>query len=347
MPLSGPTLFRALRTFLGHQERAGRTCRVIGGGQPEETLSAEEARFIPGVKLVESDRLEVRPTGFRSPQDSATSGFRFFLDGVQYSHLIAYVDNVPLVHHLSAAAILRRDPETRELHLWRWTGIRECVLAPAACVDVDGLAGMGVPVEDTTDETPDPQQETMALRALAHSKSQRLRRHAEARLVQEWMDSGEEGWLMVDGSLMLLPGVRPEGRVAGVVKSLQAQYFDGEVQRDILSLPEGHRTTAFQLPRGSKVEDEPPDARRAFSWYVRIRAAHHREAEFGLLRVEIPPDWSILARADEISRWLIAERAPLSTPDPRWANLLYPVHACELYLRSALPQRRRVPLYLR
>ncbi len=33
-------------------------------------------------------------------------------------------------------------------------------------------------------------------------------------------------------------------------------------------------------------------------------------------------------------RWLLAERAPLSTPDHRWDRLLYGIHSVEAYLRA-------------
>ncbi len=37
--------------------------------------------------------------------------------------------------------------------------------------------------------------------------------------------------------------------------------------------------------------------------------------------------------ADQLSRWLLAERSPLSAPDPRWDRLLYGIRAVEQYLR--------------
>ncbi len=45
-----------------------------------------------------------------------------------------------------------------------------------------------------------------------------------------------------------------------------------------------------------------------------------------------------LARADEISRRLLAETMPLSLPDPRWDRLHYPVRDCEAYLRTRAPR---------
>jgi hypothetical protein len=40
------------------------------------------------------------------------------------------------------------------------------------------------------------------------------------------------------------------------------------------------------------------------------------------------------ARADEVSRWILAEAAPLALPDPRWDKMVYGVRDCEEYLRA-------------
>ena len=46
------------------------------------------------------------------------------------------------------------------------------------------------------------------------------------------------------------------------------------------------------------------------------------------------PGDAVSERADELSRWLLAERAPVSTPDARWDRLLYGIHDVERFLRS-------------
>jgi len=341
-------LFAGVREFLAQQELAGRTCTIVREAEPEEAAPGETGHYNPAVHLVEGSTFESRPTGFDTDERSVASEFRFFLDGVQYSHLISYVDNVPLVHHLSAAAVLERDPETRRLRVWHWSGVCERVLVPKEYVDYDLLLSLGVPLADTLEDESAPC-EAVTLRALAQRKSQQLRRGIEVDLIRKWAGAGEEGWLMVDGPLVFLPMPMARARMVGVVKSFAGQFFGGEQQLELMRLPQGHRTTAFQLPRGSAPagEERTPAPRRWYSWYVRIREPRGRDADFGLLRVEIPPDPGLLAEADAISRWLIAERAPLSSPDPRWDNLLYPIHACELFLRSMLPERRRVHLYLR
>lgn len=341
--------FVAMRRYLDAIAREGRVCGIVRGTAPEETLAAEEPRFIAGVHYIEGETLQARSLGRRDDGDQNASGFRFFLDGVQFSHVVAYEENAPIVHLFAAAAILQRDPASGRLHVWAWTGPRECFLMPFRYTHHERLEQMGARVEDTMDKSPDAAPDTQVLRALAHSKSQRVRRKLEVDLIQRWVAAGEEGWLMVDGPLMLLPEVPLRARMAGVVKSFGAQFFQGAEQLRVITLAERQRTTLFQLPRGSRPLEEDSgreNVRRWYSWYVRVRDRRNREPDFGLLRVETPPDLELPEQADEISRWLIAERAPLSTPDPRWANLLYPIHACERFLKSSLPGRDRVSLQL-
>jgi hypothetical protein len=75
------------------------------------------------------------------------------------------------------------------------------------------------------------------------------------------------------------------------------------------------------------------------SWYLRLRDATGRSPLFGLVRVEVarPDDARALAeRADQVSRWLLAERAPVALPDQRWDVMVYGVRECEQYLSSIL-----------
>jgi hypothetical protein len=44
---------------------------------------------------------------------------------------------------------------------------------------------------------------------------------------------------------------------------------------------------------------------------------------------------------DEISRWILAERAPLAKPDPRWAAMIYPIHYVEKVLKPLVQGSER------
>jgi hypothetical protein len=68
------------------------------------------------------------------------------------------------------------------------------------------------------------------------------------------------------------------------------------------------------------------------SWYLRLRDPNGRDPLWGLLRIEVPE--ADAERVDLVSRWVLAEAAPLALPDPRWDTLVYGVRDCEEYLRA-------------
>ena len=70
------------------------------------------------------------------------------------------------------------------------------------------------------------------------------------------------------------------------------------------------------------------------SWYLRLRNPDGRDAMWGLVRVEMSECDKPVERAEEISRWVIAEMAPLSLPDGRWDKMAYGVRDCEEFLRA-------------
>jgi hypothetical protein len=52
------------------------------------------------------------------------------------------------------------------------------------------------------------------------------------------------------------------------------------------------------------------------------------------VRVEAALGDDITARADDISRWIIAEGAPLALPDGRWDKMAYGIRDTEEFLRA-------------
>jgi hypothetical protein len=75
------------------------------------------------------------------------------------------------------------------------------------------------------------------------------------------------------------------------------------------------------------------------SWYLRLRDPAGHDPMWGLVRVEVAhpaPDAAdrIGERADEVSRWILAEVAPLALPDARWDKMVYGVRDCEEFLRA-------------
>jgi hypothetical protein len=112
-----------------------------------------------------------------------------------------------------------------------------------------------------------------------------------------------------------------------VSKSHSTLPFDGADLERYLRLPAGHRTPMFEPPARSFAP--------VVSWALRLWPWEGRDVFHGLVRVEVAPSAATTEHADRLSRWLLAERVPLSTPDPRWDRLLYGIHAVEQYLKAA------------
>ena len=70
------------------------------------------------------------------------------------------------------------------------------------------------------------------------------------------------------------------------------------------------------------------------SWYLRVRSAKGHDPLWGLVRVEVAEAERPTERADEISRWVLAEMSPLSLPDGRWDKMAYGIRDCEEFLRA-------------
>jgi len=81
---------------------------------------------------------------------------------------------------------------------------------------------------------------------------------------------------------------------------------------------------------------EPKRRTAVASWYLRLRDPSSRDPMFGLVRVEVARDPSedISSRADEVSRWLLAEGSPLALPDSRWDRMAYGIRDSEEFLKA-------------
>ncbi len=173
----------------------------------------------------------------------------------------------------------------------------------------------------------------MILLDAARKKVSGVREGLESRVTSDWLAEfdGSDDWLLVDGSLTGDYDHYAQPNVVGVVKSHQTQYFPMEEQRKILALRVGERSGVF-IPRGRRRAE-------VYSWYLRLRPNDGRDVHFGLVRVEAAKCDRTLEMVDQISRWLLAERSPLSLPDARWDRLIYPIRDCEQYLKSIAPSR--------
>jgi hypothetical protein len=139
-----------------------------------------------------------------------------------------------------------------------------------------------------------------------------------------------DGWLIVDGSLAESTAWAVDARMLAVATGHATLPFEGADLVTYLHLPEGYRSSVFQ-----------PASRRfapVYAWGLRLRAWMGRDLFFGHVRVEAAPGESTLARADEFSRWVLAERAPVCSGDPGWDRLLYGIHSVGEYLRAVIAE---------
>jgi len=255
--------------------------------------------------------------------------FACFMDGMQRPRGPIYINSpVPIVYGYVAAAIRVRGLDRRMRTLAGFHEIDEAIYFPRKLAERHGLDITGVRFVDTGSD--DVIEHPLALAQAAYDKISTVRGRLESALVSRCVSerAGGDDWLLVDGSLGSDYG---EGaNIVGVTKSHGTQYLTWDEQRVVLGMRVGERSAAFvPIVRGVR--------RPAYSWYLRMHASEGRDPYFGLVRVEVPRSARMLGMLDEISRWLLAERAPLSLPDSRWDKMIYPIRDCELYMKSLAP----------
>lgn len=262
-------------------------------------------------------------------RDRATSAFAGFLDGAQDVRVVNQAEGIPIVWATVSAAVRARI--NRRLVSWQGhapivrgqyyipfryiEGMRENLKTHPQVVDTASADASGR----------FPSRHPAALMEAAVKKVQADRERLEQTLAEAWCGSETEV-LYVDGSIAGNSLVSGSRQVVGVIKSHRRLYAEGDAFRIVAGLPAGHRTSIFRVaPRaGSAVA----------SWYLRIRPSLGRDALFGLIRVEAAMTEDVSSRADEISRWLVAEALPLALPDGRWDKMAYGIRHTEEFLRA-------------
>jgi hypothetical protein len=282
---------------------------------PESSGGRTEEACIRPARLVEDTALQCRPVGVAEAWPDPLA----FLDGVQRMHLVAYAGAAPIyVGEIAAAVRERRGARLKTvLEDRRRVAIARPRALAAAGDALDGLATLGLP----EDEPPHPVRDlTQASRALDRARGQ-----LELDLGHRFR-LGSDSWLLVDGSLAESPVWATDPRTIGVSKSHATLPFEGDDLDRYLRLPPGYRSSIF-APQTRSVAP-------VHAWALRLWDWETKDLFHGLVRVEVSPANGIPATADLISRRLLAERAPISTPDPRWDRLLYGIHSVEQYLRA-------------
>ena len=273
---------------------------------------AEQATIRPA-RLIEDLPLIGHAVGGAEPWPGTVA----FLDGVQRYEVMAYAGGSPVVVAEIAAAVLER--RERHLHVAGAARHRLVIARPQALGRLGDAMEGHIAVELPEDEPAHPVRDYH----LARREVDAARGRLEVEVGRQYRRSSEH-WLIVDGTLVESPHWAADSRMIGVAKSHSTLPFAGLDLEQYLRLPPGFRSPVFQ-PAGHAVTP-------VYSWALRLWPWEGKDLLHGLVRIEATASPETLARADQLSRWLLAERAPVSTPDPRWDRLLYGIRAVEEYL---------------
>lgn len=314
----------------------------------EEELnpSAQYDQSLSAVPL--ESRKKMYDVDFDHPKDTTCSEFAFFEDGkqrtVQIGHLRPKIGSshvtIPVHFFVVAAAILRRTD--RKLKPWGEPEVRKGILVERSLARdqqvIDELETRGLAIENVKAQGGD----YYDLRRKALTKAKQLRLDLEQELITKWRESeeSEDGFLVVDGTLMNLRNEKNVDRCVGVSKSFGTRYSDASDFSRITSLEEFQRSWTFRFHDPDDGDYDPRKGpRERVSWYLRVRTGENKNPEFGLMRIEISKEYTddSTEYADRFSRWLLSERLPTSYPAPRWSNHLFPIVECENYLSSQMP----------
>jgi hypothetical protein len=302
------------------------------------------------------------PPGPRDLGDhDGTSRLCYFLDGVQSSREIGRIEMAPVIVATVAAAIVNRcDRRFSRMPLESPPSLVQAVILPRSAGEAKVEAFWELLLEAGfsklgSDETPssphlvldsaeymaeaDPS-DYVGMRERARVRVRALRERLEGGMLREWeLDDrtleDRDAWIAVDGQL---ENIRESNRRAiGLIKSVARPEFVGKDVGMLLDLEPGMRTTSF-IPDW-QIRLDPGKQRT--SWYLRVWPPQRGADALGsLMRVEAPRD-TAPEMVDEISRWILVERAPLSKPDPRWPAMIYPIHYVEKILKPLVQGSER------
>lgn len=282
---------------------------------PEASGGRTDEACLRPARLVEDSALTWHPVGPAEPW----TGTLAFLDGVQRSELLAYAGAAPIVVGEVAAAV--RERATRKLVTVLEERRLLVIGRPAALAAAGEFPEALRPVPLPVDDPPHPVRDLAnAARAL-----DRARGALELDLGERYR-SRSEGWLIVDGALTESPLWSSDPRMVGISKSHATLPFEGEDLDRYLRLPPGHRSSIYAPQTRSLTP--------VHEWALRLWPWEGKDVFHGLVRVEVSPANGTPETADRLSRFVLAERAPLSAPDHRWDRLLYGIHSVEAYLRA-------------
>lgn len=289
-------------------------------------LMARELPSVAGAEAIEGGAIAPRAV-----DGDPIPGFHGFLDGTQRSEVARYVGPIPIVHGTLAAVV--RERRDRRLSTWQ-REVRRELFAPRKLLPAEWAARLDALPIAQVDTSPDEGDalagHPLALLERAVHAVQRVRERTERDLARRWCaERGEP--LYVDGSIAGDATLSGATQVVGVIKSHRVVYGGAAGVAVACALDVGERSTVM------RIDSSHPNRHPVASWYLRLRSPARHDPLWGLVRVEIgTPHLSgdVGRRADLVSRWILAELAPIALPDSRWHTMIYPIRDCEEYLRA-------------
>lgn len=282
---------------------------------PEASSGRAEEATIRPAKVVEGEFLRMIPIGAAEPWPGSLA----YLDGIQKSEIIGYSGSAPLFVAEIAAAV--RERRQRRLHTVA-EARRVIVLGrPDALAAADDALGVLETIALPVDEPPHPLRDQVN----AGHAVDRAREALEL-VVGDRYRAGSDGWLVVDGTLAISPRWAADGRMVAVSKSHSILPFGGAELEQYLRLPWAHRSSVYAPATRSLAPVR--------AWGLRLWPWEGKDLLHGLVRIEVAPANGSSEHADTISRWILADRAPVSAPDRRWDRLLYGISSVEQYLKA-------------
>jgi hypothetical protein len=327
-------------TAVGFRSLQRRLAALLPGVRPPSGHEAPlELLSVAGEapRLIRASPLEGGPIRAHRVFGEAEAGFDAFLDGTQTSRVLDFAGGVAVIFGTVAAVIRVR--RNRRLATWGQPSVARAIYAPRREIRPEyweALGRLGIRVVDTSDAaaasdpaSPNPPHHPFVLRDAAVHRVQKDREQLEQRLAERWC-AHEKGMLFIDGGISGSERVAVSSCTVGVVKSHRTLYAEGDELQRVFDLRRGERSSVFRITSPKRI----PVA----SWYLRLREPAGHDPLWGLVRVEIAQpaagDPPIGVRADEVSRWVLAETAPLALPDSRWDKMVYGVRDCEEFLRA-------------
>jgi hypothetical protein len=297
---------------------------TAAGGTPARGTAIQGAlqpvqRPFATARVVEGTRVRAVPVG---PAEAAPDGVGF-ADGIQRWGIEGHFGLVPVARaQIAAGVLVRADGALR-------SAVRldeEFLIVPAdrlADRERDAIAGVGLPVHEAdAGARPHPFLDRWA----AAQVVERRREALERQVARAFLEAQPDAVLIVDGGLAGLRGVAGVERAIGVAKQHETQFLEGPDLEVALTVPAGSRSSVFAR--------DLDDGTVLFSWYLRLWPWTDEDLLHGLTRVERMAGDGVVEDADRVSRWLLAERAPIAGRDSRWDRLLYPLHEVETVLRA-------------